>query len=89
MTPQTSTATAAGVGTDADRALKARHRALWASGRSALGQPMLASYGTSFDRPVWGDWLILVAFTCVFLAATITAVATRTRVVTTRRGGAR
>ncbi len=64
-------------------------RALWASGRSALGQPMLASYGTAFDRPVWGDWLILAAFTCVFLAATITAVATRTRVVTARRGGAR
>jgi len=64
-------------------------RALWASGRSALGKPLLASYGTSFDRPVWGDWLILAAFTCVFLAATITAVATRTRVVTTRRGGAR
>jgi len=60
-------------------------RALWASGRSALGQPLLASYGTSFDRPVWGDWLILAAFTCVFLAATITAVATRTRVVATRR----
>jgi len=60
-------------------------RALWASGRSALGQPLLASYGTSFDRPVWGDWLILVAFTCVFLAATITAVATRTRVVVARR----
>ena len=64
-------------------------RALWASGRSALGQPLLASYGTAFDRPVWGDWLVLAAFTCVFLAATITAVATRTRVVTTRRGGAR
>jgi ABC-2 type transporter len=64
-------------------------RALWASGRSALGQPMLASYGASFDRPVWGDWLILAAFTCVFLAATITAVATRTRVVVARRGGAR
>jgi ABC-type multidrug transport system permease subunit len=60
-------------------------RALWASGRSALGQPLLASYGTSFDRPVWGDWLILAAFTCVFLAATITAVATRTRVVVARR----
>jgi len=60
-------------------------RALWASGRSALGKPLLASYGTSFDRPVWGDWLILAAFTCVFLAATITAVATRTRVVVARR----
>ena len=46
------------------------------------------SYGTSFDRAVWGDWLILAVFTCVFLAATITAVAT-TRAVTTRRGGAR
>jgi ABC-type multidrug transport system ATPase subunit len=64
-------------------------RALWASGRSALGRPLLASYGTSFDRPVWGDWLILAAFTCVFLAATITAVAMRTRVVVARRGGAR
>lgn len=52
---------------------------LWASGRSALGQPLLASYGASFDRAVWGDWLILAAFICVFLAATITAVATRTR----------
>ena len=62
---------------------------LWASGQSPLGRPLLASYGTSFDRAVWGDWLILAAFTCVFLAATITAVATRTRVVTTRRGGAR
>src|SRR5580704_17308204 len=50
---------------------------LWASGRSALGRPLLASYGTSFDRAVWGDWLILAAFICVFLAATITAVARR------------
>ena len=62
---------------------------LWASGRSALGRPLLASYGTSFDRAVWGDWLILAVFICVFLAATITAVATRTRAVTTRRGGTR
>jgi len=62
---------------------------LWASGRSALGPPLLASYGTSFDRAVWGDWLILAAFTCVFLTATITAVAARTRVVVARRGGAR
>jgi ABC-type multidrug transport system ATPase subunit len=63
--------------------------ALWGSGRSALGPPLLASYGTSFDRAVWGDWVILAVFTCVFLAATITAVAARTRVVTTPRGGAR
>jgi SAM-dependent methyltransferase len=32
MTQETTAAPAAGVGTDADRALKARHRALWASG---------------------------------------------------------
>ena len=55
-------------------------RALWGSGRSALGRPLLASYGTSFDRAVWGDWVILAVFTCVFLAAAITAVARRTRV---------
>jgi ABC-type multidrug transport system ATPase subunit len=64
-------------------------RALWASGRSPLGPPLLASYGTSFDRAVWDDWLILAVFTCAFLAATIAAVAMRTHVVTTRRGGAR
>jgi ABC-type multidrug transport system ATPase subunit len=53
-------------------------RTLWASGRSALGPPLLASYGTAFDRPVWNDWLILAGFTAVFVAATITAVARRT-----------
>ena len=53
--------------------------ALWASGRSPLGAPLLASYGTSFDRAVWADWLILGAFTAVFLAAAIIAVALRTR----------
>jgi hypothetical protein len=63
--------------------------ALWSNGGSALGPPLLASYGTSFDRAVWGDWVILAVFTCVFLSATITAVAARTRVVTTPRGDAR
>jgi len=53
-------------------------QALWASGRSPLGPPLLASYGTSFDRVVWGDWLILAAFTAVFLAAATVAVARRT-----------
>jgi len=54
--------------------------ALWASGQSALGRPLLASYGTTFDHPVWNDWLILAGFTAVFVAATITAVARRTYV---------
>jgi ABC-type multidrug transport system ATPase subunit/ABC-type multidrug transport system permease subunit len=55
-------------------------RTLWASGRSALGPPLLASYGTAFDHPVWNDWLILAGFTAVFVAATITAVARRTHI---------
>jgi ABC-type multidrug transport system ATPase subunit len=50
-------------------------RTLWGSGHSALGPPLLASYGTAFDHPVWNDWLILAGFTAVFVAATITAVA--------------
>jgi ABC-type multidrug transport system ATPase subunit len=56
-------------------------RALWASGRSPLGRPLLASYGTSFAHPVWGDWLILAGFTCAFFAATIAVVAHRTPAV--------
>ena len=53
-------------------------RTLWGSGHSALGPPLLASYGTAFDHSVWNDWLILAGFTAVFVAATITAVARRT-----------
>jgi ABC-type multidrug transport system ATPase subunit len=53
-------------------------RTLWGSGHSALGPPLLASYGTAFDHPVWNDWLILAGFTAVFVAAAITAVARRT-----------
>jgi ABC transport system ATP-binding/permease protein len=55
-------------------------RGLWASGRSPLGPPLLASYGTTFDRPVWGDWLILAGFVLAFFAAAIAVVARRTRV---------
>lgn len=62
-------------------------RALWASGHSALGRPLLASYGTEFDLEVWNDWLILAGFTCVFFAAAITAVARRTQVAARRSPG--
>ena len=55
-------------------------RALLAGGRSAPGPPLLASYGTAFDRAVWGDWLILTGFTVAFFAATIAVVARRTHV---------
>jgi hypothetical protein len=52
---------------------------LWASGASPLGRPLLASYGTTFSRPLLADWLILTAFTATFLAATIAVVARKTR----------
>jgi len=52
--------------------------ALWANGRSALGPPLLASYGTTFTRPVTVDWLILGGFTVAFLAATIAIVLRKT-----------
>ncbi|MBO0803257.1 MAG: ATP-binding cassette domain-containing protein [Nocardiopsaceae bacterium] len=51
---------------------------LWATGASPLGPPLLASYGTTFARPAGEDWLILVAFTLAFLAATVFAVIRKT-----------
>ena len=54
--------------------------ALWANGRSALGPPLLASYGNTFARPVFVDWLILGGFTVAFLAATVAIVVRRTTV---------
>ncbi|HEY7277352.1 MAG TPA: ATP-binding cassette domain-containing protein [Trebonia sp.] len=54
--------------------------ALWANGRSPLGPPLLASYGTTFARPVAVDWLILAGFTAAFLAATVGIVQRRTGV---------
>ncbi len=53
--------------------------ALWANGRSPLGAPLLASYGTTFDRAVGVDWLILAGFTVAFFAATVAVVIRRTR----------
>ncbi|HEX8004910.1 MAG TPA: ATP-binding cassette domain-containing protein [Trebonia sp.] len=52
---------------------------LWATGRSPLGPPLLASYGSTFSRAVGADWLILVAFTVAFFAATIAVVTRKTR----------
>ncbi|MFD0691025.1 ATP-binding cassette domain-containing protein [Actinomadura fibrosa] len=51
---------------------------LWASGRSPLGPPLLASYGETFGRPVALDWAVLGAFSAVFLAATGAVLAHRT-----------
>ncbi len=54
-------------------------RALWGNGKSPLGAPLLASYGTTFDRAVAVDWLILAGFTAAFFAATIAVVSVRIR----------
>jgi ABC-type multidrug transport system ATPase subunit len=51
---------------------------LWASGRSPLGPPLLASYGATFARPAGEDWLILAAFTIAFLAATVGVIIRKT-----------
>ncbi|HEX6450877.1 MAG TPA: ATP-binding cassette domain-containing protein [Trebonia sp.] len=51
---------------------------LWATGRSPLGPPLLASYGATFARPAGEDWLILAAFTIAFLAATVAVVIRKT-----------
>ena len=44
--------------------------AFFANGASPLGPPLLDQYGDSFSRPVVETWLIMTAFTVVFLAAT-------------------
>jgi ABC-type multidrug transport system ATPase subunit len=52
---------------------------LWSNGRSSLGRPLLMTYGTTFNRPVVVDWLILSGFTVAFVAATIAVVLRKTR----------
>jgi ABC-type multidrug transport system permease subunit len=53
--------------------------ALWRTGVSPLGRPLLQSYGNTFSRAVAADWIILAAFTVAFLAATVTIVQRKTR----------
>ncbi|MGW4462983.1 ATP-binding cassette domain-containing protein [Micromonospora sp. NPDC004704] len=48
---------------------------IWRDGASPLGPPLLASYGDSFARPAWVDWLILTGFLVAFLAAAWTVLA--------------
>ncbi|MEV4119817.1 ATP-binding cassette domain-containing protein [Micromonospora sp. NPDC049645] len=43
---------------------------LWRDGGSPLGPPLLATYGDSFSRPVWVNWLVLGGFVLLFLSAT-------------------
>jgi hypothetical protein len=52
---------------------------LWASGRSPLGPPLLASYAGTFSRPVLADQVILAGFAALSLAAACAVVARRTQ----------
>ena len=52
--------------------------ALWRTGGSPLGPPLLATYGNSFDRPVGQSWLILAGFAVLFLVATCVVVRRKT-----------
>ncbi|MEU1679342.1 ATP-binding cassette domain-containing protein [Micromonospora zamorensis] len=50
---------------------------LWRNGGSPLGPPLLATYGDSFSRPVWVNWLVLGGFVLLFLCATWAVLARR------------
>jgi hypothetical protein len=45
--------------------------ALWRDGGSPLGPPLLATYGDTFARPPWQNWLILAGMTLVFLVGAV------------------
>ncbi|MEU9873839.1 ATP-binding cassette domain-containing protein [Actinomadura sp. NPDC048021] len=51
---------------------------LWASGRSPLGPPLLASYGDTFSRSPAVDWALLGGFTALFLAGACLVLTRRT-----------
>ncbi|GIH20363.1 ABC transporter ATP-binding protein/permease [Rugosimonospora africana] len=48
---------------------------LWRDGGSPLGPPLLATYGHTFSRPVWVDWVVLAGFAVLFFAATCAVLA--------------
>ncbi|MEH1164275.1 ATP-binding cassette domain-containing protein [Micromonospora sp. CPCC 205539] len=50
---------------------------LWRDGGSPLGPPLLSTYGDSFSRPVWVNWLVLGGFVVLFLGATWAVLARR------------
>ena len=51
---------------------------LLADDRTGSGPTLLAQYGDAFDRGTAGHWVILAAFTAVFLAGTATVIRRRT-----------
>jgi ABC-type multidrug transport system ATPase subunit len=52
---------------------------LFTEGNSPLGLPLRASYGDTFTRPVPADWVILTAFTLVFLGSAWVLLARKSR----------
>lgn len=51
---------------------------LFTRGASPLGPPLLASYGDSFDRPLWQSWSIIGGFTVLFVTGACLVLAERT-----------
>jgi ABC-type multidrug transport system ATPase subunit len=57
---------------------------LFSQGASPLGPPLLASYGESFDRPLWQSWCIIGGFTLLFVTGACLVLARRTTRVAVR-----
>jgi energy-coupling factor transporter ATP-binding protein EcfA2 len=57
---------------------------LWSRGASPLGPPLLASYGDSFDQPLWQSWCIIGGFALLFVAGACVVLAERTNRVARR-----
>jgi ABC-type multidrug transport system ATPase subunit len=57
---------------------------LFGRGASPLGPPLLASYGDSFDRPLWQSWCIIGGFTLLFVTGACLVLAERTNRVPIR-----
>lgn len=53
-------------------------------GTSPLGPPLLASYGDSFDRPLWQSWCIIGGVVLLFVAGACIVLAERTSRVARR-----
>ncbi|HEU5108021.1 MAG TPA: ABC transporter permease, partial [Micromonosporaceae bacterium] len=55
--------------------------ALWQTGASPLGPPLLASYGGTFTGPLWTDWALLGGFAVLFGIAAVAVLRRRTGAV--------
>ncbi|HEU5471000.1 MAG TPA: ATP-binding cassette domain-containing protein [Actinophytocola sp.] len=55
--------------------------ALWRTGASPLGPPLLDSYGGTFDGPLWADWALLGGFAVAFGFAAVAVLRRKTGAV--------